>query len=153
MLIDGTAEHYATVSRKLGISFVEAHAKRNFAFLNVLAAPFQWTDEIETVENTFTSISQENIIKINTTLASPLRPLYSKLEALVEKLSSIPASSGVCIVVDALNSLAIATKSDQDIIDFAQYLIALTEKKVPWLSLLTRSSIHSRIYRSQTRAL
>src|SRR5690606_29297820 len=101
-------EHYATQCRKLGLNLLETHAAKQFTFLNLLSSPYQWTDQVQPVENSFTSISEENVIQLNTSLAEPLKPIYTKLSSLVDRFTTSDKFDGVLIVIDSLNSLSLA---------------------------------------------
>lgn len=112
------------------MNLLEAHSSRQLTFLNLLSSPFSWSEQVQPLENQFTSISEENVIQLNSSSPQPLKPLYTKVESLVEKFSTAANFNGILIVVDSINSLSLSLTKESDAIDFVQYLISLVSRKV-----------------------
>eukprot|EP01127_Copromyxa_protea_P008209 TRINITY_DN1877_c0_g1_i1.p1 TRINITY_DN1877_c0_g1~~TRINITY_DN1877_c0_g1_i1.p1 ORF type:complete len:279 (+),score=51.29 TRINITY_DN1877_c0_g1_i1:518-1354(+) len=125
--------HYFGIGRKLGINLMTAYTSGKLAFVNGLASPYDWTDEVsmEGANATLQAINQSHPFSLDTRPSStgeptnPLKKLYSIVEKIVLSQSE---EKPVCVIIDNLNYLANSVEESQ-LLNFLQYCNTLVTSR------------------------
>eukprot|EP01128_Nolandella_sp_AFSM9_P006554 TRINITY_DN3405_c0_g1_i1.p1 TRINITY_DN3405_c0_g1~~TRINITY_DN3405_c0_g1_i1.p1 ORF type:complete len:283 (-),score=65.92 TRINITY_DN3405_c0_g1_i1:105-926(-) len=109
--VENSFTHYATVAKKLGLNLTSYFSQKRFTYLNALSSPYPWTDDVLTLDSSYSSVSVANpcpLVSRNSS-ESPLQALFGKIKNLIAK-----APDGVCLIIDDLTLLQTLSFSSEE---------------------------------------
>jgi hypothetical protein len=134
--------HYFGIGRKLvctfrrvftskGINLMTSYTGGKLSFVNGLASPYDWTDQVsmEGANPTLQAINQSHPFSLDTTCTdNPLQKLYLMVEKI---LKAQDENLPVCLVIDNLNYLANSVDMKM-LLEFLHYCTVLLQARKVW---------------------